>query len=606
MLVVGCSPCTASMKSKTTVLWFVLAISLFAGIWLCQKYLQPAAPVRDNLLAGLRATDLTALQISPAGAQEIAVVRTNHAWQLQKPLAYPAQAAAIEALGVALEKLAPATRLTAAEMRGHKNADADFGFASPQFSLVVEAGDQRWQLIIGSLTAPGDQVFIRVVGLDGAFVTDAGWLQLLPRSADAWRDTALVNAAGTTDWIVITNGAKVMEFRRDPTNQLWRMIRPLAARADGVRLATALQQLQAGRVAKFITDDPRADLSGYGLQPAELDVWLGRGSNFTAAVHAGKNLADQPALLYARREGWNAVVTAGKDAFAAWRGAVNDFRDPHLLALTAPVAEIEVRGENHFTLQQRGPNDWTVAGEKFSADAENVTNFLKLLTSLRVVEFVKDTATAADLQGFGLATPARQIILRGTAGDTNSVLAELLFSTTDTNRLLVKRGDEDFIYALKLDDFARLPENGWEFRDRRLWSFTETNVAQVTLRQNGKTRTMIRTGDNKWSLGAGSQGMINPPAIEETLHRLGELTATGWVGHDVTAPEKYGFNTNNLAITVELKTGEKLGVDFGMELPRGQTVLASVNFDGSRWVFVFPPVLYQFVATYLTIPPNAP
>jgi hypothetical protein len=78
------------------------------------------------------------------------------------------------------------------------------------------------------------------------------------------------------------------------------------------------------------------------------------------------------------------------------------------------------------------------------------------------------------------------------------------------------------------------------------------------------------------------------------------------VGHQITAPEKYGFNTNNLAITVELKTGEKLGVDFGMELPRGQTALASVNFDGSRWVFVFPPVLYQFVATYLTIPPNAP
>jgi len=225
---------------------------------------------------------------------------------------------------------------------------------------------------------------------------------------------------------------------------------------------------------------------------------------------------------------------------------------------------------------------------------------------LRVVEFVKDTATAADLQGFGLATPARQIILRGAAGDTNSVLAQLLFSTTDTNRVLVKRGDEDFIYALKPDDFARLPENGWEFRDRRLWSFTETNVAQVTLRQNGKTRTMIRTGDNKWSLAAGSQGMINPPAIEETLHRLGELTATGWVGHDVTEPEKYGFNPNNPAITVELKTGEKLGVDFGMELPRGQTALASVNFDGSRWVFVFPPVLYQFVATYLTIPPNAP
>jgi hypothetical protein len=594
------------MKSKTTTIWFVLAASLFAGIWLCGKFLQPAPPATNNLLPGLRASDLTAIEVSPAGAREIDVIRDHHAWQLQKPLAYPAQAAAIETLAGALEKLAPATRLTASEISSHKNADADFGFENPQFSLVVMAGDERWQLIIGNRTAPGDQVFIRVVGVDGAFVTDAGWLQLLPRSANEWRDTALVDTADPVDWLVITNGTKAMEFRRDPTNQLWRMIRPLQARADGARLAAALQQLQSGRAAQFVTDDPRADLSGYGLQPADLDVWLGHGTNFTAAIHVGKNPANNPALLFARREGWNTVVTAAKETFAPWRGAVNDYRDPHLLTLTTPIAEIEVRGENPFTLQQRGPDGWAVAGETFSADAENVKNFLKLLAGLRVEEFVKDVVTAPDLQGFGFAPAAREIILRGPAGDTNRVLAQLLFSTNETDRVLVKRGDEDFIYAIKPEDFARLPEAGWEFRERRIWNFLETNVAQVTLRQNGKTRQMIRTGDNKWSLAPGSQGIINPPAVEETLHRLGELTAAGWVGHNVTAPEKYGLNTNNLSFTVELKTGEKLSVDFGAELAQAQTALAVVTFDGERWVFVFPPVLYQFVATYLTIPPDAP
>jgi hypothetical protein len=596
------------MKSKTTGIWFVLAAALFAGIWLTQKFLQPAAPAANNLLPGLHAGDLTGLQISPAGAREIEATRSNDVWQLQKPIAYPAQAAAIAALAGALEKLAPATRLTAAEIRAHKNADADFGFENPQFRLEVFAGEQSWHLLVGNKTAPGDQVFIRVVGLDGAFVTDAGWLQLLPHSADEWRDTALVDATGAIDWIVVTNGTKALEFRRDPTNRLWRIVRPYPARADGARIAAALQQLQSGRVTQFVADDAR-DLSGYGLQPAELDVWLGHGTNFTTAIHAGKN-PPESAQVFARREGWNAVVTAATDTFLPWRGAVNDFRDPHLLALAAPAAEIEVLGENHFTLQNQGENHWTVVGEKFSADAENVTNFLKLLTGLRVADFVKDFATASDLQGFGLATPARQIILRGTAGDTNSVLAQLFFSTTDTNRVLVKSAEEGFVYALRTEDFARLPEAGWEFRDRRIWNFSETNVAQVTLRQNGKSRTMVRTGDNQWLPAPGSQGwqgiLNNPPAIEETIHRLGELTATGWVGHDVTAPEKYGLNPDNLSITVELKTGEKLSVDFGAELTRGQTALAAVNFDGSRWVFVFPPVLYQFVVTYLTIPANAP
>ena len=156
------------------------------------------------------------------------------------------------------------------------------------------------------------------------------------------------------------------------------------------------------------------------------------------------------------------------------------------------------------------------------------------------------------------------------------------------------------------EDLNRLPENGWEFRDRRIWNFTENDVAQITLCQNGKTRTLVHDGANKWSLAAGSQGMINPPAIEESAHRLGELAATGWVARNLAEPEKLGFNTNNLQITVKLKTGENLAVDFGAELPHAQTALAAVTLDGERWAFIFPPVLYQFVLSYLTIPANVP
>lgn len=594
------------MKSKTTSIWFVIAIALFAFIWVFEKYLQPAAPSANSLFPGLHAADVSALQVSPASTPEISVLRSNGSWQLQKPLVYPAQTAAVTALAEALEKLAPATRLTAAELREHKNTDAEFGFDNPQFSLVVEAHGQRRQLIIGKRTAPGDQVFVRVVGFDGAFVVDAGWLQLLPRSVSDWRDTSLVDASGACNWIVITNGAKTMEFRFDGTNQLWRMIRPLQARADGVRLAAAFQQLCAGRVTQFLTDDPRADLASYGLQPADLEIWLGRGTNFNAALQAGKNLPANATQLFAKRVGWNAVVAADRDVFTIWRGTVNDFRDTHLLTTTAPVAEIEVRGENHFTLQQTGSNAWAVAGEKFPADTENVQALLKLLANLRVSEFVKDVVTAPDLQGFGLAPPAREVILRGKVGDTNSVLAQILFGTSETNRVYVKRADEDFVYAIKLDELARLPENGWEFRDRRVWGFSETNVAQVTLHQGGKTRQLLRTGDNKWSLAPGSQGIINPPALEETMHRLGELTAAGWVGRNITQPEKYGLNMGNLTITIDLKTGEKLNLDFGTELPQGQTALAAVTTEGERWAFVFPPVLYQFVVTYLTIPANTP
>ena len=113
-------------------------------------------------------------------------------WLLAKPIAYPAQAAAIEALLDTLQKLTPATRIDAAELRNHRNADAEFGFETPRISLVIETAGQRRQLLVGNKTPPGDQVFLRVVGVDGAFVADADWLKFIPRSVNDWRDTALV------------------------------------------------------------------------------------------------------------------------------------------------------------------------------------------------------------------------------------------------------------------------------------------------------------------------------------------------------------------------------------------------------------------------------
>ena len=290
------------MNSKTTGVWFVIAAALLAFIFVFEHYFRPVVAGPAPLLPNLRPAAVTSLQVLPAGALEIIAGRTNDSWFLTKPVAYPAQTAAIEALLDSLQKLAPA-KISAEELREHTNADAEFGFDDPQARLVIVAGSQSWRVSVGKRTAPGDQVYLRVDGVDGAFVADADWLKFLPRSGDEWRDTALViTRQNDFDWIVLTNNAKgiAIELRRDPTNHLWHMIRPSPVRADTDRITGALQRLAGATVTRFVTDDPKADLTAFGLQPADLDLWLGRGTNLLAAVHAGKSPTNDPTQVYAK------------------------------------------------------------------------------------------------------------------------------------------------------------------------------------------------------------------------------------------------------------------------------------------------------------------
>ena len=50
------------MKSKTTVIWFVLAGSLAAFIWIFEHHFQAGAPAVPGLLSGFRAATVASLQ----------------------------------------------------------------------------------------------------------------------------------------------------------------------------------------------------------------------------------------------------------------------------------------------------------------------------------------------------------------------------------------------------------------------------------------------------------------------------------------------------------------------------------------------------------------
>ena len=649
------------MSRRSTWIWFWLAAGLFGLIVFYERHGRRTVSGPVKILPQLQAAAVNRVQIVPLGQPEIRVERTNGTWRLRAPIVYPAQSAAIESLLSELERLTPATYLAPRDLRDRPRAEEEYGLAPEQVSIFIHEGDRRSQVKVGQKTPPGDQVFLQVAGTNGVYVVDAGLLNFVPHRADDWRDRALIDLKGVAlDRIAVTNGATIFELQRDPSNQLWRMTTPNPARANNARIEAALQDLQRARVNQFVGDNPKPDLEALGLQPPEWELALSQGTNRLVLLQFGRSLtnsapssslgstgtvagAEQPAAqngrgqVYARRLSpagtdstgpQSVLVTLSNEFMGAWRGSVNDFRDPHLVALSGPaeaqVEAVEVRGEDSFSLQRNTNGEWRVLPQNYSADPVLVKDLLSVLNGMQIIELVKEIVIEPDLGPlYGLAPPAREYIIKAaSATGTNGgavqalrVLADLQFGTNQNDKVYARRADESSVYAVKPADVGLLPSASWQLRQRQIWDVSEEEVGGVTIRQGGKVRQLLRQGQAKWSLAPGSQGVVDGLAEEETVRGLCHLAAAAWVARGQQHRADYGFSPDGQSglasappgaagrrITLDLKNGGKLNVEFARGSPSSLPYYAGVVLEGEFWIFEFPVALGQAVLSYLSVP----
>ena len=605
------------MNSKNTWLLLLFAALLAGFIFGWEKFV--ANPARQPLLVlpGFNSQAVTNIQLRVAGQPEILVVRANGGWELVKPLPCSAHSRNIELLLAALGRLKPETSLSPRELMSHPDTDVEFGFDKPQATLVLTTATDRKQIIIGARTAPGDQMFLEVAGMPGVRLISTNLLSYIPPTPSGWRNSELLDwVALKFDRLLVNQGTRTMELQRNATNDQWRLVR-LQARADSLLVDELLKRLRTVKIAGFVTDKPGTDLDTYGLQTPELEMIFSAGTNVVAALQFGHSLTNQPGitnqaditnqaeLIYARHAGSDSIFTVPADALKPWRGAPADYRDRHLVLFKALPPIIEVVGLDQFALKRQTNNLWHVLPQNFMADTNSMNDFILSLLKMEVVQFVKDVVIESALTNYGLAAPPlqspRQYLLKTSADNTNVAGIHLFFGDQRDETVYARRADEDSVYAVKLADFNRLPAASWELRDRRIWHFTEDDVARVLVEQGGHKREMIRTGTNTWSLAPGSFGVINPFALEETVHGVGDLRAAFWTARGQIDRVKYGFTDPPYRVTFTLKDNTTRVIEFGGEAP-SQFPYALVTLKGEPWLFEFPWTTWQYVVSYLSIP----
>jgi hypothetical protein len=84
------------------------------------------------------------------------------------------------------------------------------------------------------------------------------------------------------------------------------------------------------------------------------------------------------------------------------------------------------------------------------------------------------------------------------------------------------------------------------------------------------------------------------------VRALCRLSAASWIARGEANRGRYGLTDKSLQITLELKSGDKVAVEFG------EPPYAAVMLAGELWIFEFPWPLYRDVDACLSIPSNTP
>lgn len=589
------------MNVRVTWILFLTALAMGGALYVTGPKPGTPAAAAPGAYSPVVPAEVRAVELLRSNAV-VRVERTTNGWGMVLPVRYGAQGTAVDTFLESLAKLRPRTYIPPTQIAesGSTNGLKAFGLGENALTLKLEnAAGPATLFRLGGPTPLGGQFYFQRVGADGIYTADDSFLSALPRSADSWRDRSLFDLTGTPFDRIEVRGKSGFVAEKEPRSGAWRLTRPLTARANGGNLETLLGALARTRVAAFVADSVLVDPGPLGLQPAESELIIGRGTNDLVRLQFGRSPTNAPEFVFARRMANTNLVLLPVEAAELLRLPLSNFRDRSFFPDLAGADQIEFRmGSNHAVLDRRGTN-WVIAGTPpRPADPGRVAQLLSQLAGIPIVEFSQDVP--ADLKRFGLDRSDKEWVLR--AG-TNELVRVSFGATNGLDKIFARRADEMPVYSVPLAEANRLPDAGVQLR---LLRFDSTNVAQITVVRKGATNIVSRNAEGKWQSRSSVLGELYDVALNETLYRIGHLDAARYPLSGGRQLEILKFPEVDHTVILTMTPGspvERFSFQFGGRTPLDNLyAVARCDGDGRGFLFEFPGALYLDVLRDLSVP----
>jgi hypothetical protein len=388
---------------RSTLVLLVVLIGLGAYIFFVDSK-KPVgdAETKEKAFTGVKADDIDRIELKSDMGERSRLQKIDGTWKIVAPVMADSDQGELSSITGMLPEL-DIQRTVDENPSDLKKYGLDPARIEVAFQEKGKSDEHR--LFIGDRTPTGSEIYARTQDRKRVVLLNASIDSTFNKNTFALRDKSVLQFdRDKVTGLELTNKSGTLQFAKSGTE--WKMVKPLAARADFGAIESIVERLHSLQMQSLVTADAGSDLKKYGLdQPTA-----------TIVVSAGSARAT---LLLGSTE--NAVVNA-KDASRPMIFAVAPTIDMDVFKPVAELRRKDLFDARPFTVtrielrrgtdtvafeKSKGKDDkdvWKNAAGK-EVDTTKVEDLLNKVTGLRADSF--ETAAPPALKTPALTVTAR-------------------------------------------------------------------------------------------------------------------------------------------------------------------------------------------------------
>ena len=513
----------------------------------------------------------------------IVAEKTNSHWRVRNP-DYPAHPERIKQLAKLLAELKVSQRIAESDWTETGNEET-FGLIDSSKALVRwQVGEKEQSIEVGALALFGRQTYVRLPGTKDVILVDSDLANWVPRTTNDWLDLRLIPENLDFDSLRFWGQSRTVQLFRD-SNKSWRMKEPVETETDQSIILQIINRMKLSRIIEIASEDPIKS------EP-DATVRLAKNGETLVELNFRKPKDTEDKKIWINHSSRGNVAIEDDGLLTLLRLPHDQFRKHAIFR--RPLDEItsfSVEAINKFNVKKQTDGSWRVTGSKtFPADTILVNDMLTNIRNGQIIDFVKDNATDNDFKKNGLDKPWLNLTIDGESPSEGNWKKSISFGTFDNKRVIARLNREPTIVSLPRGQAILLPKEGFKLRQRKLWTFATNQVAAVTITLKDKATRMLRMPNATWrSNNNKALDQIQSAMLEETIYRMGIMTAVEWIGEGNAAVKAAEIESEG-QIVAEVDTSnnqKKFTLAFGNKDPLGRTRVMTTHF-GAPTLFTCP------------------